>query len=421
MFRGVIHAFEQGIQLAKIFFAISLVCFAPQLLFKKPKKIEPTLLHTASNGAFKLGIETLTAQYLSQISPNVGNIGLVTQLNSGKNASLQILMKKNIGVKHVFYPYDGELIDSYQTADLDKQFQDIPATMIHSAGFGNLLNDIEILLVDLQGVGMGYMAAIRLLFQSLYAGVRRNIPVVILDRPNMLGNKIEGSLLRPSDLSAQVPMRYGMTIGELAHYYNIHALEKRVNLHIVPMCNYDRSAEVPKSDAIFSPKIRTVDTAWGYSLCGMLAHVRPFDVGLETDAPYRCIALPRSVVLPEQKWYQLKIMLRNLGIESSICRYYCKQKQEACRGLRLHIKNIYEVDSFKALLVTLEFFKRSGVVLHFSDTFDRFVGSPLVRRYVQGKIPRSILADKINQGLEEFYRKAFGTFMYHPLPQVVLV
>ncbi len=418
MFRGVIHVFEQFIQLAKIFFVISLVCFAPQILFKKPKKNVPSLFNTVTSGGFTLGIENVTNQYLAQICPGACKIGLVTQF---KDTNVELLKEKNIEVARVFYPHVSGvgIINNNPVSNSDRQ--GVESCAIKRDGFGESLDDINLLLVDLQDVGIGYMASIVLLFQSLHAGVRKKIPIVILDRPNLLGNKIEGSLLNPSDVHAQVPLRYGMTLAELAHYYNIHALSERVNLHIVPMYNYNRSVSMKNVDDIVIPRIDSIDAAWGYSLCGMLAQVSPFDVGLDTDAPYCCIALPKSVVLPEQKWYQLKILLRNIGIESSICRYYSKQKKEACRGLRLHIKNMHEVDSFKALLATLEFFKKSGIILHFSDSFDQSVGSSLVRRYVQGKVPKKVLADNINQGLEDFYRKAFGTFMYHPLPQVVLV
>ncbi len=418
MFRGVIHVFEQFIQLAKIFFVISLVCFAPQILFKEPKKNIPSLFNTVTSDGFTLGIENVTNKYLAQICPGACKIGLITQR---KDANIKLLKEKDIEVARVFYPYVSAAGIINNNVASNSNEQSIESYAIKKDGFGDYLDDINLLLVDLQDVGIGYMASIVLLFQSLHAGVRKKIPVVILDRPNILGNKIEGSLLNPSDVHAQVPLRYGMTVAELAHYYNMHALNERVNLHIVPMYNYNRSDLMKDVDDIFIPKIDSIDAAWGYSLCGMLAQVSPFDVGLDTDAPYCCIALPRSVELPEQKWYQLKILLRNIGIESSICRYYSKQKKEACRGLRLHIKNMHEVDSFKALLATLEFFKRSGVILHFSDSFDQFTGNSLVRRYVQGKVSKHVLADSINQGLEDFYRKAFGAFMYHPLPQVVLV
>ncbi|MEX0848820.1 MAG: exo-beta-N-acetylmuramidase NamZ domain-containing protein [Candidatus Dependentiae bacterium] len=423
MFRGVILLFNQCFELAKIFFIISIVCFAPQILFREHKKPAPTLLGKSTNGAFKLGIENVTAEYISQIcAGRAPRIGLITQYGSHDKAENIVLLKsKGIEVAQIFYPtydyFSNDIID----VGLKSLNSSIPSCVIKKDGFNDELKDISLLLIDLQNIGLGCVSSISLLFQGLSAAAKDKIPVVVLDRPNILGNKIEGSLLSNAGLNAQVPLRYGMTVAELAHYYNMHILHKEAQLHIVPMHNYDRLAVRQEIDVNVLPKINNITTAWGFSVCGILAQVKPFDVGLDTDNPYRCIALPKSVIFPEQKWYQLQVVLRDVGIDSSICRYYSKKKKESCRGLRLYIEDMNTVDSFQLLLTTLEFFKRSGVILHFTDDFDQAVGSTLVRKYIQGKIPRHVLAQSVNQGLENFYRKAFGAFMYHPLPQVVLV
>lgn len=426
MMRGVVRVCYQLFDVSKIFLILSVVCFAPQLLFREKKKPVSMIYYVSGEGDFKLGIENLTAEYVHSLcgaaSPRIGLISHYAVQEHAAN--IELLKQKNIDIAKIFYPYHGGYLHGIPSEEYNTQaVRSIPTHMIKKEGFDDLmLQDVNLLLVDIQDIGMGYVSCVSLLFQALTAAVVRHIPIVILDRPNVLGNKIEGSLLSSPALHACVPLRYGMTLGELAYFYNTQVLEKAANLHVVPMQNYHRTVAKNDSEvASFLPRVSNVDAAWGFSVCGMLTQVSPFDVGVDTAYAYQCIALPKSAGLSEQRWYQLQIMLRHVGVESSLCSYYSKQKQESCRGLRLHIQDMHMVDSFNVLLKTLEFFKHSGVVLGFSDAFDQAVGTPMVREYVQGKVAKHLLAQTVNEGLEDFYRKAFGSFMYHPLPQVVLI
>lgn len=405
---------------------MSLVCFAPQLLFRERKKPVSAVHYVYGEGGFKLGIESISSEYIQSLCANANpRVGLISHYAVQEHAdNLDLLKKKHINIAKIFYPYHGMYLHGIPSEEYKAQeAQSIPTFMIKKEGFDDeMLQDVNLLLVDIQDVGMGYVSCVSLLFQALSAAVVHKIPVVILDRPNVLGNKIEGSLLSSPVLHECIPLRYGMTLGELGYFYNSQVLESAANLHVIPMQNYHRTIMKKDSEVNqFLPRIASVDAAWSFSVCGMLAQVSPFDVGINTPYAYQCIALPKSAGLSEQRWYQLQIMLRHVGVESSLCSYFSSQKQEQCRGLRLHIEDIYMVDSFNVLLKTLDFFKHSGVVLGFSDSFDQAVGTPMVREYVQGKIAKHMLAQMVNEGLEDFYRKAFGSFMYHPLPQVVLI
>lgn len=426
MTRGVIHICYQLLDVSKIFLILSVVCFAPQLLFREKKKPISAVCYAPGESDFKLGIENISSEYIRSLCGGIApRVGLISHYAVQEHAdNLELLKKKNINIEKIFYPYHGMYLHGLGVEEHQVQeATSIPTFMINKEGFDDeMLQDVNILLVDIQDVGMGYVSCVSLLFQALTAAVVHQIPVVILDRPNVLGNKIEGSLLSSPVMHGCIPLRYGMTLGELGYFYNSQVLERAANLHVVPMQNYHRAVVKNKPEVSeFLPRIASVDAAWSFSVCGMLAQVAPFDVGVNTPYAYQCIALPKSAGLSEQRWYQLQIMLRHVGVESSLCSYFSSQKQEQCRGLRLHIEDMHMVDSFNVLLKTLEFFKHSGVVLGFSDSFDQAVGTPMVREYIQGKIAKHMLAQSVNDGLEDFYRKAFGSFMYHPLPQVVLI
>jgi uncharacterized protein YbbC (DUF1343 family) len=91
--------------------------------------------------------------------------------------------------------------------------------------FTDILDTIDLLIIDLQDVGTRVYTFISTLLSCLKKTAVKGKHVLILDRPNPLGGIIvEGNLLRPELYSLvgpfAIPMRHGMTIGELAHLFN---------------------------------------------------------------------------------------------------------------------------------------------------------------------------------------------------------
>jgi uncharacterized protein YbbC (DUF1343 family) len=85
------------------------------------------------------------------------------------------------------------------------------------------LSGIDLLLVDLQDVGCRVYTYIWTLLLAMEACARAGVEVVVLDRPNPLGRTVEGPLLEEGLYSfvglLSIPMRHGLTIGELALYF----------------------------------------------------------------------------------------------------------------------------------------------------------------------------------------------------------
>ena len=426
MLRGVIRLFEHTFALIRIFLLISLICFMPRFFVSNQKEGLPLLLRSDVTGSFTLGLENIHKDFVMQVCPGkeVINIGLVTHEQTTDHqgtSNVELLRQKGLTISKIFYPKHGFYTDEPYVQEQPIHTDGIERYVLYKQGFSDaMLDQLDLLLVDLPDMGIGYVHAISILFEAIHIAAAQQLPIIILDRPNILGQKVEGSLCYVSHLPIKLPMRYGMTTAELAQYYNTQVLHGAAHMHIVPMHDYHRAHAVPLHASIL-PHVNQLNSAYGFSICGILAQVAPIDVGLDTNYPYSCIMLPQSIQFPEQRWYQLQVMLRQLGIKNSFCRHFSTRKNEICRGLRFHISDVDQVDSFKVLLVVLEFFKRSGVILAFSDYFDVAVGTPLVRQYFQGKVSKKMLTNAINRDLESFYRKAFGAFMYHPLPQVSLV
>ena len=118
------------------------------------------------------------------------------------------------------------------------------------------LRDLDAIVVDLQDIGTRTWTYVGVMVYAMRAGARRGLPVLVLDRPNPItGSRSEGPLLdstlaNPNDPSPTrpgrafalypLPLRHGMTVGELARYYN-ETIPLRAELTVIPMSGWRRS------------------------------------------------------------------------------------------------------------------------------------------------------------------------------------
>jgi uncharacterized protein YbbC (DUF1343 family) len=105
-----------------------------------------------------------------------------------------------------------------------------------------MMDSFDVLLVDLQDLGCRIYTFITTLRYVLEEGAKQRKAVWILDRPNPAGRPIEGLRLRPGWESfvgaGPLPMRHGLTLGELAHWF-VKTLKLDVEYQVIPMEGYD--------------------------------------------------------------------------------------------------------------------------------------------------------------------------------------
>ena len=95
-----------------------------------------------------------------------------------------------------------------------------------------MLKNVDVLVYDLQEVGGRTWTYVSTMALSMQAAARKKIPFVVLDRPNPIGGEIvEGALLDPRFTSFvgmyPIPARHGMTVGELATFFNQEVRHRR--------------------------------------------------------------------------------------------------------------------------------------------------------------------------------------------------
>ncbi len=111
----------------------------------------------------------------------------------------------------------------------------------------SLLADLDFLVFDLQDVGVRTWTYVGTLIKALRSSARLHVPVIVLDRPNPLtGTHVQGPILDSAiaDTAAPfalypMPLRHGLTMGELARFYN-DTLALHAALHVIPVRGWRR-------------------------------------------------------------------------------------------------------------------------------------------------------------------------------------
>ena len=109
-----------------------------------------------------------------------------------------------------------------------------------------MLKDVDTFVIDLQDVGTRVYTYIHTMSYVLEACAKNKIKVVVLDRPNPIGGEIiEGNILTPEFKSFvglhPIPMRHGLTMGEMALFINKYFHNNQCQLDVIKMKNWERS------------------------------------------------------------------------------------------------------------------------------------------------------------------------------------
>lgn len=160
------------------------------------------------------------------------------------------------------------------------------------------LANLDAILIDLQDVGVHYYTYESVVGRFLEAASGTNLDVVVLDRPNPIGGlAVQGIVSSPGRESyinfVSEPVRQGMTMGELARYFNT-AKHLDAHLTVVQMRGWKRSDWFDATGQLWidpSPNLRSLRQAVLYPGIGILERTN-LSVGRGTDTPFEWIGAP---------------------------------------------------------------------------------------------------------------------------------
>ena len=233
------------------------------------------------------------------------NVGIIANQTSIFNNThlIDTLLSEGITIKKIFTPEHGFRGSADEGASINNSIDEKTQLPIISL-YGNnkkpnaeQLKDIDILVFDLQDVGVRFYTYISTMTYVMEAAAENNIPIIILDRPNPNGFYIDGPVLEKENTSFvglhQVPVVYGLTIGEYAMMVNGEFWLKdsiQCDLKIIPLGNYKRNAiyELPIKP---SPNLPNWESVYLYpSLCFFEGTI--VSVGRGTELPFQVYGHP---------------------------------------------------------------------------------------------------------------------------------
>ncbi len=393
------------------------------------------LLYATTAWPFSLGIENHSHPILkiltqSAVLPRVGLITNQSGCDQNGKRTVDILHDAGVRIVYILVPehgFDGTIPSGKAIPDTVDKKTRIPIVSIYNVdndGGGksrlqSLIPQLDIILYDLQDVGVRHYTYISTLYSVLHSAAQGKKPVVVFDRPLVSGMYMEGPLVDQGNESfvsiASIPLRYAMTIGELALYFNKALLHTPTQLIVVPMEQYERGMPVPFL-AKLSPNIVSLQSAIGYSVLGALGTIDPIYVAWGTPRSFQVIMTPDTIHIPSYEWQKLKGILKTFGIHATPTTM--NKDKRTYTGLYFRFPEQKLFSSMAVAKAIIEFFKECKMSFSFNRLSDKAFGTDAIKKWILGEITFEVLACKINKDLDQFYKKAEPYFLYKPAPVI---
>ncbi len=283
----------------------------------------------------------------------------------------------------------------------------------------NMFEHIDALIVDLQDVGTRVYTFVYTMALCMQAARSMDKQVIVVDRPNPLGgNTTEGNCLKPEYASFvgmyPIPMRHGLTIGELALLFNNH-FGIGCELTVVPMAGWKREMFFEDTGLPWippSPNLPTPSSALVYP-GQVLWEGTNVSEGRGTTQPFEVFGAPFLDIARMAKWLAKAnlagVYLRPLAFEPTSNKWQGK----LCYGFQLHVT---EPGLFKPYGTTISLlqaaaslhpqafeWKQPPYEYEFEKLpFDIIIGDPALRKAIEDLQPLADLEHGWAEELRDF-------------------
>lgn len=325
------------------FFFYTLVCLSGKLPIEGAQVI--------------LGVERLFNREFESIlrGKRIGLITNHTAVNSHLKTTHELIKsqasKYNYTLSALFAPEHGLTGTQYAGEKVleEKDPDGIPIYSLHGDSrrpTKQMLQDLNLLIYDVQDIGSRSYTYISTLFYVMEEAAKYQIPVLVLDRPNPInGTTIDGPMLEEKWRSnvgyINVPYCHGMTIGELAQYFN-EEYHIGCQLSVVPMRGWKRGMTFADTGLKWiptSPNIPEASTAFFYPSTGIIGELQLVNIGVGYTLPFKIVGAP---------WIDASCFANHLNSQHFpgvffypfyFRPFFGKFAQEDCQGVLIMITN----------------------------------------------------------------------------------
>jgi uncharacterized protein YbbC (DUF1343 family) len=372
----------------------------------------------------KFGIERLLEDksLLAQLEGRrVGLVAHPASVTRDLTHSLDALVAAGVNITATFGPQHGMRGDKQdnmiESADYTDPVHGVPVFSLYGdvrRPSGQMLSTFDVVLIDLQDLGCRIYTFITTLLYMLEAAAANGKEVWVLDRPNPAGRPIEGLKLRSGWESfvgaGPMPMRHGMTLGELGLWFIDH-FKLDVAYRVIEIEGY-KPDEAPgygwpvgeRTWINPSPNAPNLWMARAYAGTVMLegatlsegrGTTRPLELFGAADIDARAVLAEMHRLAPH--WLQ-GCRLREIWFEPT----FHKWERQLCHGVQIHVEDsaYYDHEAFKPWRVQALAFKAIRRLYPYYDLWRRFSyeyvfdklpidvinGSPLLREWIDDKL-----------------------------------
>jgi len=267
-----------------------------------------------------------------------------------------------------------------------------------------MLRGVDALIVDLQDIGARIYTYIYTMANCMRAAARHGVPVIICDRPNPIGGTaVEGARLQPGWESFvgqfPIPMRHGMTIGELAVLFN-DAFGIGASLEVIRMEGWMRDMYADATGLPWvmpSPNMPTLDTAIAYPGT-VLFEGTMLSEGRGTTRPFELVGAPwidAECFAGEMNGAALGgVYFRPAGFEPT----FQKHAKQPCGGCQIHVTDRGAFQPVITGVALIDMFRRLDPgrfawrqppyeYEHDKMPIDILAGSDVLRRQIESGMP----------------------------------
>lgn len=287
-----------------------------------------------------------------------------------------------------------------------------------------MLNNVDVLLFDIQDVGVRPYTYIYTMAFAMQAAQQNNLPFVVLDRPNPLGGElVEGPMLEEEFSSFiglyPIPYLHGLTIGELASFFN-REFDIHANLIVVPMQSWRRNMAFAATGLPWvptSPHVPHETTPFYLAATGGLGELQVVNEGVGYTSPFEYIGAP---------WIDAHALAEALNVHDldgvhfrpvHYKPYYGGKAGTLIHGVQIHVINYQAFRPIKTQLAILKTVhdlypgQRIFNPLRL-DMFHKAMGTDIVDKMIQNDSSLKDIYAACAYGVDVFVKKRKMYFLY---------
>jgi uncharacterized protein YbbC (DUF1343 family) len=282
-----------------------------------------------------------------------------------------------------------------------------------------MLQNLDVLVFDIQDAGVRFYTYITTMAYCMEEAAKHHITFIVLDRPDPLGGEvIEGPMLDPGRTSFvgyfPMPVRYAMTLGELARMFNT---ENKIgsDLLVIAMKSWHRRETYDQTGLAWippSPNLRTLNAAFLYPGIEIL-QAGGISVGRGTDTPFEIFGAP---------WIQADVLAADLnrrnipGVSFAPADFTpddALYKGEACHGARITITDRAALRSMRMGMEIADALQRLYPEHFQLEKIITLLGSQATLEGLKRGDPPALIVAGWSDGLSQFPRTRAKYLLYH--------